>query len=410
MEGIFDLRGTDTAVVVVVGAPQRMHAIGSQRHVVRRVGGGATQRRLQGDGTTLDARLIAIFDVPAWDAGVATHGAPVLFGSFVIVQHGLDHEGGKLTPLGVGAPAQTGQIVFGDLDGSLCHQGFGRPLHGDDRDHGNTSQSTFGERYRPLSPPGKQQPHRCRPWGCHSLCRRPYRQSAGSPRRPQCAHGALISKLSPGLTMLNSTGRAETSSRPACWRTTVKLELARSPSSGKSSRKCAPRLFSRLSAAEAIAFETSIRERKFSQSCQARLNARSPSTTPVAKSSRSSVSRFVRPRRKPTASRMTPMSSHIASSRRSRSRLRSPRGCAKGCWARASSNRKTASSAARSPGLRASHAAIVSPEMPPNTVELATPLPPRRLAPCAPPASSPATNRPASSVAGSTSQSTPPMW
>ena len=32
--------------------------------------------------------------------------------------------------------------------------------------------------------------------------------------------------------------------------------------------------------------------------------------------------------------------------------------------------------------------------MPPNTVELATPLPPSRLAPCMPLASSPATNRP----------------
>ena len=38
--------------------------------------------------------------------------------------------------------------------------------------------------------------------------------------------------------------------------------------------------------------------------------------------------------------------------------------------------------------------AIASPAMPPNTVELATPLPPRRFAPCTPPVSSPAAKRP----------------
>ena len=58
------------------------------------------------------------------------------------------------------------------------------------------------------------------------------------------------------------------------------------------------------------------------------------------------------------------------------------------------SDRNTASSGGRSAGLRAIQLAMMSPAIPPNTVELATPLPPSRLAPCTPPASSPATNRP----------------
>ena len=63
----------------------------------------------------------------------------------------------------------------------------------------------------------------------------------------------------------------------------------------------------------------------------------------------------------------------------------------------------------RGPGFFAIHPGITSPAMPPNTVELATPLPPSRLAPCMPLASSPATNRPKQSVVVSTSQITPPM-
>ena len=41
-------------------------------------------------------------------------------------------------------------------------------------------------------------------------------------------------------------------------------------------------------------------------------------------------------------------------------------------------------------GPRRTCAPIASPASPPNTVELATPLPPSRLAPCTPPVSSPA--------------------
>ena len=55
------------------------------------------------------------------------------------------------------------------------------------------------------------------------------------------------------------------------------------------------------------------------------------------------------------------------------------------------------------------HAAIASPAIPPNTVELATPLPPRRLAPCTPPVSSPAANSPGIEVLQSPLNSTPPI-
>ena len=53
--------------------------------------------------------------------------------------------------------------------------------------------------------------------------------------------------------------------------------------------------------------------------------------------------------------------------------------------------------------------AIASPAIAPNTVELATPLPPRRFAPCTPPVSSPAANSPSSAVRPSAANSTPPI-
>ena len=69
--------------------------------------------------------------------------------------------------------------------------------------------------------------------------------------------------------------------------------------------------------------------------------------------------------------------------------------CARTDAARARSPRRARPRrASRWPGLAAIQRGISSPAMPPNTVELATPLPPSRLAPCMPLASSPATNRP----------------
>src|SRR5581483_12112076 len=93
-----------------------------------------------------------------------------------------------------------------------------------------------------------------------------------------CRHSAAsFSSVSPGLMIVNSTGASEISSLAPRWRAMVNCEVARSPSPGKSARKWAPRLFSRLSAAPAITFETLMSERRLSQSCQVRLKARSPS-------------------------------------------------------------------------------------------------------------------------------------
>src|SRR5882762_3482758 len=92
VERVFDLGRADAAVVVVVGAPERMHAVGPQRHVVRGVRRGAAQRSFESDRPTLDLRLVADLDVPAWHAGVAAHGAPVFLGGLVVLEHRLDDE------------------------------------------------------------------------------------------------------------------------------------------------------------------------------------------------------------------------------------------------------------------------------------------------------------------------------
>ena len=92
MECVFDLGRVDADIVVVVGAPQRMYAIGAKGHGHRRPRGGATQRRLKRDRSALDPRFVADLYVPARQAGIAAHGAAILFGRFVILQHGLDHE------------------------------------------------------------------------------------------------------------------------------------------------------------------------------------------------------------------------------------------------------------------------------------------------------------------------------
>ena len=42
--------------------------------------------------------------------------------------------------------------------------------------------------------------------------------------------------VSPGFTCVNSTGASVNSIRPAFWRATVNVEVARSPGSGKSER------------------------------------------------------------------------------------------------------------------------------------------------------------------------------
>ena len=122
VERVFDLRRIDADIVVVVGAPERMHAVGAQRHLVGGRGGRAPQRGLEPDRPALDPRLVADLDVPARHAGVAAHGAAILLGCLVVLEHGLDDEGGEIAFLGVGAAPQPGEVVVRDLDRGLGHQ------------------------------------------------------------------------------------------------------------------------------------------------------------------------------------------------------------------------------------------------------------------------------------------------
>ncbi len=137
VERVFDLGRVDADIVVVVGAPERMHAVGPQRHVLGRLGGGAAQRRLQRDRPALDLRLVADLDVPARQAGVAAHGAAVFLRGLVVLQHRLDHEGGEVALFGVGAAPQPREIVVGNLDGGLGHQLAGGAFERGDRYHGD---------------------------------------------------------------------------------------------------------------------------------------------------------------------------------------------------------------------------------------------------------------------------------
>ena len=77
------------------------------------------------------------------------------------------------------------------------------------------------------------------------------------------------------------------------------------------------------------------------------------------------------------------------------------RACVNGCSARdISAVQHILVRLPHGPDWRAIQRGITSPAMPPKTVELATPLPPSRLAPCMPLASSPATKRPGHSRRG----------
>ena len=79
--------------------------------------------------------VVADLDVPARQAGIAAHGAPVLLGSLVILQHGLHTEGRQIAFFGVGALAQTREIVLRDLDRRLGHQVLCDALNERQRNH-----------------------------------------------------------------------------------------------------------------------------------------------------------------------------------------------------------------------------------------------------------------------------------
>ena len=88
LERVLDLRRVDADIVVVIGAPQRMHPVGPQGNLVGRPGGGAANRRLERDEAALDGRLVADLDVIARQAGVAAHGAAVLLRRLPVLEHG----------------------------------------------------------------------------------------------------------------------------------------------------------------------------------------------------------------------------------------------------------------------------------------------------------------------------------
>ncbi len=110
--------------------------------------------------------------------------------------------------------------------------------------------------------------------------------------------------------------------------------------------------------------EMSQSERRFSQSCQVRLNARVPPSTPMPSSSAPIARTRDRPRASPASVRITPASSHIASISAVRRAWTLPGLRAKGWLARPISASSTASSGSRRAAPRAS-APITSPAMPP---------------------------------------------
>ncbi len=109
------------------------------------------------------------------------------------------------------------------------------------------------------------------------------------------------------------------------------------------------------------------------------------------------------------AVRRMPTSRHMQSKRASRIGSTLAGATAKGASCTDTLDASDASSGARQvPSLR-TQAAMLSPAIAPNTVELATPLPPSRFAPCTPPVSSPAAKRPSTAVRQSAPKMTPPI-
>jgi hypothetical protein len=135
MKRVLDLGRTDADIVVVVGAPERMHAVGTQRHAGRGASSRAPQGGLHRHRPALDDRLVADLDVPTRQAGIAAHRAAVLLGGVVVLQHRLDHESGEIALFRVDALAQAREIVVGNLDRRFGHQLLGGALNGRDGNH-----------------------------------------------------------------------------------------------------------------------------------------------------------------------------------------------------------------------------------------------------------------------------------
>ena len=65
----------------------------------------------------------------------------------------------------------------------------------------------------------------------------------GNLRSPRFTRGLVLRNVSPGFTWVNATGSSVISTPLAVRRATVNRDVASSPGSGKSERKCAPRDF-----------------------------------------------------------------------------------------------------------------------------------------------------------------------
>ena len=121
MERIFDFRRADPDIVVVIGAPERMHAVGAQRHLRGGFGGRPAQCRLERNRAAFDAGLVADLDVPARHAGIAAHRAPVVFGGLVILQHRLEHERRQFAGFRIGTPTDALEVIVGNFNGRFGH-------------------------------------------------------------------------------------------------------------------------------------------------------------------------------------------------------------------------------------------------------------------------------------------------
>ncbi len=77
--------------------------------------------------------IVSHLHVPAWTAGIAAHGAPVLFCCFVVFQHCLQDERGEVTVLDFRYTFEPREIIVRDVDCGLVHQGHGRFLNGFER-------------------------------------------------------------------------------------------------------------------------------------------------------------------------------------------------------------------------------------------------------------------------------------
>jgi hypothetical protein len=136
LEAPVNLRRVEPDIVVVVAAAQGMDAVGTQRHVMGCARGGGTQPVLQLNKAALDSGLVAHLHEIARHAGVGAHGAAILARGVVILQHRLDHEGGKVALLRLREFAQAGFVIRRNLDPGPEHRVVSRLFDPLRRNHG----------------------------------------------------------------------------------------------------------------------------------------------------------------------------------------------------------------------------------------------------------------------------------